>query len=541
MTPRWGNPLRINARSAESTFITEPTLGLSSDQPSVDAPLGSTPASVNYIFREGAMECRPCLTRYGGVNPFQAPILGGHELVAVDNTRYPIIAGTTRWGVYGQAASPNDWSALSYVSSFGFDSQPALTATDYWDFTQIYYPAIDQNIAVGAPGSYQSLYCTQANTRVFSTLTTAPAARFVTAFDNYLVAFNIQQNSLNLVQRVQWSDRGNPSNWTGGLSGFEDLLAMPGQGTRIISQENRLVLFSDSAIWQGVARDWPFTFAFSPLDSSVGCPYSWTVAETPLGTMFLAKDYQVYLLPKGGGTAAPIGQKLHRSIRDSIDHPERAWAVYDHTYSQYQLYYIHKGGSTYPQRAVFLDIATGSWAPQAYDETGTNLMLTRGFEARTSSAATTWGQLSGVAWSGLAATWGALAGASDMRTVVCGSSTGTLYTYSSTATTDAGIGVESRWRSTGLAGSDPTKQKTLTEFRVDYQADSSSSLTVRFSQTMGASWGPQTALNLPAVSGLSQAVAYPYVAARYPLWEVSSQGYRYRLFRFHSTFRQGGR
>lgn len=545
MSPRWGTPLRITPRSAESVLIVEPTLGMDSSQPSVDAPLGSTPASINFIFRDGSLEPRPCLSARGSTpQPFGAsPMLGGMELVGVSNTRYPLASGTTRWAMYGQASTPNGWSVLSYVSAFGTSDPPALGATDYWDHAQIYYPIRDETIAIGAPGSYQSLYCAQSDTTVFSTLTSAPQARFITAFDNYLVAFNIRQNTVDLVQRVQWSDRGNPSNWTGGLSGFEDLLAMAGQGTRIVAQENRLLLFSDSEIWQGVSRDYPFVFTFGALDSSVGCPYSWTVADTPLGTIFLAKDYQVYLLPKGGGTARPIGQRLHQSIRNAIDHPERAWAVYDHTYSQYQLYYPTKGGSGYPQKAVFLDINTGSWAPQAFDEQGGALSLTRGFEARQSSSATTWGglQAAGVTWAQLGSTWADLAGTSEARSVLAGSSTGTMYNYSSTATSDNGAAVESRWRSTGLTGGDPSHQKTLTELRVDYQADSASSMTVRFSQNLGASFGNSTALDLPASSGLSQTIAYPYIASRYPLFEVSSQGFRFKIYRFFAKYRSGGR
>lgn len=543
MSPRWGSPLNVKARSSESILIVEPTYGVDASQPSVDAPLGSTPASVNYIFRDGAIEPRPMLSARGATpQPFGAvPILGGWDLVSVANVHYPVISSTTRWATYGQSATPNGWSVLSYVSSFGFADPPALASTDYWDFTQIYSAVPDEMIAVAASSSYQSLYCTKSNSTLFSTLTTAPQARYVTAFDNYLVAFNIRQNAANYEQRVQWSDRGNPSNWTGGLSGFEDLLAMPGQGTRIIAQEHRLILFSDSAIWQGVPRDWPYTFSFAPLDSSVGCPYPWSIAETPLGVIFLSKDYQVYLLPKGGGTAQPIGQKLHQSIRNNIDRPERSWAVYDHTYSQYQLFYPSKGGSGTPQKAVFLNIADGSWAPQAFDESGGNISLTRGFEVRLSSSATTWGALGAMTWAQAGVTWADMGGSSEARAVLAGSSSGTLYTFSSTATSDNGTAVESRWRSTGLVGDDPSHQKTVREFRVDYQGDSASSMTVKFSQNLGGSFQQGQALDLPAASGLSQAVAYPYVSARFPQFEISSQGFRYKAFRMYVQFRRGGR
>lgn len=542
---RFGSPLRYPVRSSESVLIVEPTLGIDTSQPSVDAPLGSTPASDNYIMREGSLEPRPMLSlRNSTPQPMgNIPILGAHELVSVANARFPVVSGTTRWAVYGQAATPNGWSVLSYVSAFGLNDPPSGSDTDYWDFTQSYYALGDDNIAIGANGSYQSLYCTQSDTTVFSTLTGAPQAKFVASLDNYIIAFNIREGSADYVQRVSWSDRGSASSWTGGLSGFEDLLSMKGQGTRVVTHDNKLVLFSDSEIWQGIQRDFPFIWNFSPYDTSRGCPYSWTITQTPAGLMFMGKDYQVYLLPKGGGPSQPIGQRLHRSIRNNIDQPTRAWAVYDNTYSQYQLYYAVKGGSGRPQRGVFLDINTGSWAPQSFDRSGGGISLTRGVEIGVSSSATTWGGLgaASVRWADLSATWAELAGTSEERAVLVGSSAGTLYYLNSAATSDNGTAVECRWQSTGLFGEDPSHQKAVTGLRVDYQADSASSLTVRFSQNAGASFGNETRLNLPASSGLTQSIAYPYFSARYPSFEVISEGQRHRLFRFYIDYRRGGR
>lgn len=521
-------------------------LGLDVSQPGVDAPLGSTPNSDNWIMREGGLEARPMLSlRETTPQPFGNDVVAGvYELVGVTNTRTPIASGTTRWAVHGQAATPNGWSVLSYVSSYGLNDPPSLAAgTDYWDFSQTYYAARDQNLAIGAAGSYQTLYVTQSDTTTFSSLTGAPRAKYVATLNDYVVAFNMKDGNGTYVQRVSWNDRGSASSWTGGLSGFQDLLSMKGAGTRAFVQDNKLMLTTDAEIWQGVPADFPFTWNFSPYDTTRGCPYSWTVSNTPLGTMFLGKDYQVYLLPKGGGQATPIGQRLHRTIRNSIDNPWRAWAVYDNTYSQYQLYYAIKGGSGYPQRAVYLDIGAGSWAPQSFDRSGGAISLTRGAEINVSSSATTWGglQAAGLKWSDLNMSWAELGGTSEARAILTGSSAGTMYYFNSAATSDNGTPVESRWQSTGLGGEDPSTQKTVREFRVDYQGDSASSLTVRFSQNLGGSYGINTQLNLPAVSGLSQAIAYPYFAARYPSFEISSEGQRPRLFRFWMSFRRGGR
>lgn len=542
---RFGIPLPIRQKSSQSVFVVEPTLGIDVSGPSVDAPLGSTPGSDNYIMREGGLEPRPMLSLRGTASQVlgSTPCLGVYDLVSVTNSHYPVWSGRTRMAVYGESGTPNGWSVLSYVAAYGVNEPPALAATEYWDADQIYSADRDENWGLFAAGSYQSMYVTQSNTTVFSTLSGGPRAKFLCSQDNYVLAFNVREGTADYVQRVRWNDRGSASSWTGGLSGFEDLLSMKGQGTRIVAADDRVVLFSDQEIWQGVQRDFPFVWHFAPYDSSRGCPYSWTVAKTPLGIIFLGKDYQVYLLPKGGGPSQPIGQRLHRSIRDLIDQPGRAWAVFDNTTGQYQLYYPIKGGSGYPQRAVYLDINSGAWAPQSFDRQAGGISLARGAEIFLSSSATTWGGLGArsIRWADLNQTWADLAGASEQRAILTGSSVGTLYYLNSNATSDNGTAVESKWPSTGLMGGDPTRQKTVTEFRMDYQGDSSSSVTVSFSRTLGASFDVQVGLNLPAVSGISQAVAFPYFSARYPSFQISSEGQRNRIFRFHLDHRESGR
>jgi hypothetical protein len=547
--PFYGFPLQVAPRSLTSLLMVEPTLGIDASQPSVDAPLGSTPQSQNFIMREGGLEMRPVLQlRTANPQPMAAPVTGGWEFSDTLNNHYPVVSGTSRLAWF----STGSWSQLSYVSAFGLNDPPAGSGTSYWDATQIYYALQDEHIAVLANGSYQSLYCWQSNKTVFSTLTGAPRAKHITAFDNYLLAFNIRDSgsaTSDYVQRVQWSDRGSASSWTGGLSGFEDLLAMRGQGTRIVAQDNRIILFSEAEIWQGFPSNFPFVFRFEPLDRSVGCPYSWTISDTPQGLVFLARNLQAYLLPKGGGPAVPIGQRLHRVIRETIDAPERAWAVYDQATDQHELFYPVLGGSGLPQRAVFLNLTEGSWAPQSFDPLNGGYSLTRGFAVTgvaQSSSATSWdgAGAAGLTWDNASRTWDSFntqTVTADRRDVYIGSSAGTVFLLDSVATMDNGVAVPCTWRSTALWGEMPSREKTVTEWRADYQGNSASSVTIRFSQNQGASFDPGLPLRLPANSALSQAVAYPYISARFPMFQVESEGQRYRLFRFFLTARVSGR
>src|SRR3989449_7215832 len=549
---KFGYPARVGQQdSLDSVLIVEPTLGLDVSHPSVNAPMGATPYSENYIIRDGGLEPRPVLALKNANPQLVDRVLGGAEVVSVTGIRYPFVSGSTRPIWY----SNGSWSVLSYVSSYGINDPPAGINTNYYDVTQIYDAGNDENLAVFAhDGAPQRLFCWKSGATVYSTLTGSPAAKYVTAFNDYLVAFNIGTGG-NFVQRVQWSDRGSNSSWTGGLSGFADLLDMRGQGTRIMAQENRLILFSEYEVWEGTNVAFPFVFTFDPVDRSVGCPYPWTAATTPAGIFFLASDFNVYLVSKFGGPAPVGGKTVQRYSRDNIDQQGRAWAVYDGTYNQYQLYFPNNRGSGFPQQALFLNVAEvqyspllsqvgqGAWALQTFDKTGGNLSLTRGFEANVTSSATSWGgmQAAALKWNDEALSWAQLGGASETRAMHIGSSTGTMYQFDSNATTDNGTAVRSIWRSPALFGYQPNRQKTMGRIRVDYISTSQSTVSFEASRNQGASFEPAVQLSLPANSYLSEAIAHVYASARYPMFQVSSEGERYRLFRFWLSVRAGGR
>ena len=257
--------------------------------------------------------------------------------------------------------------------------------------------------------------------------------------------------------------------------------------------------------------------------------------------MFLGRDYQTYLLPKGGGVAVPVGRKVHRELQATVDKPDRAWAVYDTALEQYQLYYPFIGGSGRPQRALYVDVATGSWARQAFDRTGGGQAVSMGFSATIASSATSWGGAgaAGFTWANVGnRTWGQMSGTSEQRAVLVGMSTGTMYQLTSTATSDDGVSVPCKAQFV-VGGDDPFRSKTLTRWTVDYESASASSLTVRASATMGATF--EAGVGVALASGQGQAQADLYTSARYPVVEVQVEGSRPKLQRFFGAYRPGGR
>ena len=544
-------------RSIVSTLIVEPTLGFDVAHVAQNLPLGATPNSDNFIMREGRLEPRPTLslltdalgnatTNLFGI-AYATPVTGGMELVDVNEQRYVLVSfSASSLGAKVLHFLPglaSVWQTANAANQTGWSLGPA----DYWDWAQAYYDALDDNVALGVPTGRQGMFVWEPNATSFSTLTGAPGATCLAVYDHYVLAGNVQDGGQTYLQRVMWSDRGSISSWTGGLSGFDDLLGARGGINRIIALDNRVAVFFDDEIWVGAPVDFPSTFRFVPFDSTLGCPYPWTVANTPKGPMFMARNFQLYLLPKEGGSPMPIGQPIHRSIRDSIVQAPKAHGVYDGVRDIYQFNYSSGGSGNLPHNAVWLDLNTGAWAPQSYSSgTGVNedIALTRGFQANLpSSRGSTWNDYStaSIAWDDESRTWDDMLGiGSERQSVLYGTSSGSVVYLNSRGTSDLSRPVMSVWETKKLGDEWPGQQKTVTKVQLDYTAASNSTLTVRTLRNGAFSTG--TRMQLPAASAGSQGEAYPYESNRYAAVRFESEGQRdISLERVFVTMRVGGR
>jgi len=315
---------------------------------------------------------------------------------------------------------------------------------------------------------------------------------------------------------------------------------MKGQGTRIISDEAQLTLFSEDEIWNGQRAEFPFVFRFFPRDRTKGCPYPWTVTLTPNGTIFLGSDFHPYILPRGGGPAQRIGESVQPWLRDNADLPELAWGAVHEKENQYMLYHPVLGGSGLPQQALYLNMTTGKWAQQDHGSQS----LTRGFPLRVKSDSTTWAEMTtaGVTWDQVSQTWRELAGSSaPVRTVAAGSSSGTVYQLSSDASTDDGTEIDTRWQSGALAGTLPQHHKVLSRIRMNYAGTSTSTLTFKASSNAGGTFDSTQGVRLQQVPGqIKAAVADVYSTGNYPVFEVEGVGGSYKITGFQAEMRVDG-
>lgn len=551
----FGTPFQVQPQSTVSVLTLEPTLGFDVSHSALNIADGATPNCENFIMRDGRLEPRSVLSRFGDDAAGAASVLsavgvltGGMPATNVEDARYVVVAGRgTSWGWRG----PGDTSWRQAPLSGGV--VPA--SSDYWDMAQIYSDINDQNMVVGGLTSRSSaLVAWIVGSSSVSAIAGSPGARYVTAFNDYLLAANIADAGAVLPQRVQWSDRGSASSWTGGASGFQDLLGAKGGITRLLTLERRVIVFFEDEIHEGTAVDFPFTFNFQPLDTDIGCPFPWTAAKTPRGIVFMARNLQLYLLPKEGGTAQPIGAPLHRRLRDSIVQPAKAFGAYDGINDFYHLYYSSGASGNFANRAAFLHFATGAWAPQSFDTQ--RLVLTRAFTAPIStSRASTWDDFSTfqptVTWNDMTESWDDLMGVGNERQAVVALSGSTVFEYSSTMSQDsressngstAGVARVAYWDAKPFGANAPPVQKTITCVDVEYVAPSASSLTMRTSADQGKTFNTGIGLSLMTASNVTQMPADVYQPARYPMFRVeTSDRTGLELHRFHVTARVGGR
>ena len=538
-------------RSIVSTLIIEPSIGFDVSHVAQNLPLGATPNSDNFIMREGRLEPRPTLSRLtdalNNAHPeiATAAMNGGIEIVSVDETRYILCAFSGRDSLDWLNGYAGTWYPAEIASENPTPNGPSATYPDMWDFAQAYYDAANENVAIGVPTNRRGMYVWPAGSTSYSTLTGGPGAACVAVYDHYVLAGNVQDGGETFIQRVMWSDRGSISSWTGGLSGFDDILGARGGINRIVPLDNRVAVFFDDEIWVGAPVDFPSTFRFVPFDPTLGSPYPWSVTNTPKGPMFMARNFQLYLLPKEGGSPVPIGQPVHRSIRDSIIGANKAFGVYDGIRNMYQFNYCSRGSGALPHDAVWLDLNTGAWAPQSYASgtgAGADLALTFGFQANLpTSRSTTWDGMDPITWDAETRSWDDMRGVgSERQSVIMGSSAGTVYQFNSRGTSDDSLPVFCAWETKKLGDEWPGQQKTVTKVQADYTAASNSTLTVR--TLAGGAFSTGTRMQLPASSSGSQAEAYPYTTARYAAVRFESEAQRdIALERFYITMRVGGR
>lgn len=488
--------------------IIDPTKGFNSSVPPQNLRPGETPHSENLVFEGGYLLPRSGLSQFVTAqwrsNYERAALVA--RAYSVDGVALYIVTSdlTTNSAisdggvVWAEMANPNDLDALGYGSA---------STTSYFDWAEFWNPDEDHNCIAATKGSavpvYKVLRADSSASLVrwyeHTGFTSVESyANFVASFDQRLLFFNIAAEGEDpKAKRVRWSVRGDPMDFTSIGAGFDDLIDMKGFGTGLIPDRDRLLLFSDKELWQARARRDSYAFDFTALDKTVGAPYPRTVVSTNVGTMWVGEDFNIYRL--AGNAIRPFEPNIREYLRDNLKEETEFWANYDPERETYQLYFSTTTGDV-ATKAFFLNTTTvaqsrrdpardtGMWMHQDFEYGTTKIEISNGCRDFMASVQ---------------------------------SDTAVPARYRSDETFDATSDTSFKWRSHAIrASQDPNTYEGITEFWLDYEADSAMSLDLYHTTDLGQSWAQAGTMAL-ATGGLKTAfLPVTPIAARHSQFEI---------------------
>jgi len=500
----------VGTRPSIVSYQFAPVAGFT-ELPPENAPAGSFWSGENVWIRQGRLEPRGRLQRYGDNNPTTDLANGLFLYDSVSGNRYPVATskGTVSYFNIGTRL----WTTLSYVSSGTSDNPPSGGAGDLFFGTSSFLPRIDENVAVFTNG-VDPVFAWGGPTSgmTFSTLTQGPIAKDVINFDNRLIAWNVAELSslTQYVTRVAWTARGDPEDWTGEQSGFVELLTMRGAGTRLFAVGDEFVLASSKEIWLARRVGPPFIFDFSPLVQELGMPYPRAAIQTETGIYWLGGDLMIYRL--AGRQVSAIGSAIHRTLHDRLVEPERCFFTWHPDLRHLSFWYTTVTGFA-PNQGFTFSADAEVWTPQRFPQH----RVSAGLSAQPlSSSATTWGGLVSTIESQLF-TYNQLLGISELGTELfvsgsasVGNSGATTYTLGhSTSTSDDGTAVPSFVIFPLFGPEGPTRTKLINEVRLNLQANRASVLSIGLSTNGGATYVSERTLLVSAASNSSQYLSRP--------------------------------
>lgn len=493
------------------------------------APATSIVSGANLRWRDGSLEPRPHLTSFGaatgGSNESVAGVatyndIGGNQLPVVfsQNTLYELVAGS--------------WSAISYVQNSGqsVDDPPNGAREDLFFADTVYLPRVDDNILVFTNG-INAPFCWAGpltEPATFSTLTGAPIARDVTVFDNRPILWNILDGSLagtRFVTRVQWSAAGDPEEWDTSEPGvgFVDLVDMRGEGTRIFTLGQNVLLFSTEEIWVGRQVGLPFVFQFQPLRRNIGLPYPRAAINTRLGIFWLGEDDNIWLIDQNLNVQ-PVGTDIQRELHEKMQPSSKAESCFGFDEHTNILTFFYRTASA--QKAFSLNVSAQAWTPELYDH---YIDWTLTGPSAANSAQSTWNDLTST-YAANTATFQDYSGYGydDEATPMVITSFGTAYSMSSSQVTDVDVlgdatDIHEAWFGVMYDDELPNEDKLVTRIRLNLTGgDSASTVSVGIAEQPGGTIRQMTQIAVPANSFTSQFKVDVNVSAAYPSIVVRS-------------------
>ncbi len=274
-----------------------------------------------------------------------------------------------------------------------------------------------------------------------------PVCKFLVDFGGYLVLAYTTTN----FARVQWSDAGDPENWSTGDAGSTNLLEDSLAITGILRYGQYLTVHKESAIYLGQLVNTSEVFRFTRKETGAGAISQGSIQNLPDGTqIFLARDgFRLF----NGSSSTLIPSSIVEELRDSMN-PEwvqRATSVVVKDLDEYWCG-IPIGNATEPETVYKYNYRTG----KVWKDNRSGLMVMALYR-RTNQES--WDSDSDT-WDSDTTTWDTVSDLSLHKQVAFGDDTG-LATLRSSNVDDVSTAIDSIWDTKDFNASDVSEESSL--------------------------------------------------------------------------------
>ena len=346
-----------------------PFKGMVTNKPPWLLNMGETPWSDNLIVNNGLLQERPMQHQPSGAtlpsnksHSYWPLVATAYDMTGIRWDMIMLLDGYTSYATTDYATVSGELPPYfgGWVADDTSHTSALVLGAGYngfvWD--TFYEPTSDQ-IAIAVAGTniatpFYRLLDTSQSTYTSFLDWPSNAAKYVVSFDDRLVFFGEREGTsgTSYLNRVRWTVRGSPLDFTSVGAGFEDLSDMRGNATALFAEEDRLVLMSNEEVWRGVPRRDAYAFDFEVLNGITGCRHRASAAKTPAGIIWLGNDYSFRLL--SGNQVLKFADDVTNVIKDNVT----SWTPYTYIRAQYDpetdlyMFFYNQG-----KEAFFLKVA----------------------------------------------------------------------------------------------------------------------------------------------------------------------------------------
>jgi hypothetical protein len=363
----------------------------------------------------------------------------------------------------------------------------ALTVTDDWQVAYVIMPpgGTDELWGIFVNGTEIWYY----DGTTFADLAgTTLGAKFIKSYYDHIVIGFVTDGSDSLPQSIYWNERGDPTDWTGGSSGYVDLLQGTGEITGLEVLHQRMYVTKNDSIVEGYYTGdatVPFIFNEDKIYKA-GCVNGKTLVNNSKELLFQSADN---ILSFDGFQVNPIGDEVATDLIQNVN-SEYAYKNFAVNIPDKHLYclFIVTIGYTEPNKVYVFNYLSRVWTIWSMAD----FMRCVGEYSVTATA--TWESVAnGIKWSDMSGYWNIRSISAGSNNFAFGDSAGYVYRMDFTGTLDDDANIDcfietkdyEAYDSEGQPKADTAMKLLRTLLTMEsYLGD----IRVRYSTDFGVSW-----------------------------------------------------